>query len=105
VLRPYAELEDPGSLYISGLAVHSEFRRQGFARQLMAVATNRAVTCGLPRLSLICFEENASALALYASLGFREIDRRAVMSHPCLHYADGDALLMKRRLSAEETEP
>ena len=46
------------------------------------------------QVSLICFERNEGAMQLYRRLGFREIDRRAIVPHPSLHYRDGDALLM-----------
>ena len=93
VLRPYSELEDPGSLYISGVA-----------RKLMAHADSVARAQGLPRVSLICFDRNVPALDLYSSLGFREIDRRAVVPHPSLHYPDGNALLLVRDLQGEDQD-
>ena len=57
VLRPYAELEDPGSLYISGLAVHDSHRGQGIGGELIECVYALARARGLPRVSLICFEE------------------------------------------------
>ncbi len=98
VLRPYSELEDPGSLYISGVAVDETSRGGGVGRALMAFAEERARAENLPRLSLICFEPNDGALRLYESLGYRETDRRALVPHPCLHYASGDALLLVKDL-------
>ena len=94
VLRPYAELEDHGSLYVSGVAVHDGQRGKGLGRRLMAAAEDCARVLGLPRLSLICFEANTGAMRLYARLGYREIDRRPVVTHPTLHYRDGDAVLL-----------
>ena len=102
VLRPYSELEDPGSLYVSGVAVRSEFRRRGYARKLMILADRLAAAQGLTRVSLICFDRNVPALRLYASLGFREMDRRAIVPHPSLHYSDGHALLLVRECTARE---
>lgn len=64
VLRPYAEVEDPGSLYISGIAVKEGQRGQGIGTRLMAMAAARARSCSLPRHSLICFEANHGAMAL-----------------------------------------
>lgn len=98
VLQPYAELEDPGSLYIAGLAVDPEWRGRGLGRLLMARARERAEALGLPRISLICFERNEAALQLYRRLGFVEIDRRPLVPHPCLHYSKGYALLLVRGL-------
>ncbi len=98
VLRPYFELEDYGSLYISGLAVHEPHRNAGVGGALMEAVNRRAKDLALPRISLICFEQNAGAMRLYQRLGFREIARRPVVPHPCLHYTDGDAILMAREI-------
>jgi ribosomal protein S18 acetylase RimI-like enzyme len=96
VLRPYAELEDPGSLYIAGLAVYGRHRGQGIGGRLMEAAAEIAVSRGCPRMSLICFERNERALRFYRKLGFRETARRPIVPHPALHYSDGDALLLVR---------
>ena len=96
VLRPYSELEDYGSLYVSGVALFAEFRGRGLGTRLMAEAERRARALSLARVSLICFEQNSRALALYRRLGFAEIMRRALVPHPMLHYRDGDALLLAK---------
>jgi ribosomal protein S18 acetylase RimI-like enzyme len=98
VLRPYSELEDYGSLYLSGLALLPTARGRGLGRRLMAGTEARAATLGLPRVSLICFERNEGAMRFYRRLGYRELDRRPVVPHPSLHYADGDAVLLAREL-------
>ena len=96
VLRPYLELELPGSLYISGIAVYENHRGAGVGSDLMQWAIAHARALGLTKLSLICFERNEGALRLYKRLGFSEIDRRPIVPHPMLHYTDGDAILMAR---------
>jgi GNAT superfamily N-acetyltransferase len=96
VLRPYGELEDYGSLYISGVALYPEHRGRGIGARLMEAARQRARALGLPRLSLICFERNQEAMRLYARLGYQEADRRPIVPHPTLHYRDGDAVLLVR---------
>lgn len=96
ILRPYSELEDYGSLYISGIALLPEFRGRGIGTRLLQAATARASGAGLRRLSLICFERNTRAMALYRRYGFAEIDRRKLVPHPSLKYRDGDAVLMAR---------
>jgi len=98
VLQPYAELEDPGSLYVSGVAVYPEHRGRGLGRKLMDQAQARAEALGLSRISLICFEQNETAMQLYRRLGYVEVDRRPVVPHPSLHYSEGDALLLVRGL-------
>ncbi|ATJ81436.1 GNAT family N-acetyltransferase [Halomonas beimenensis] len=96
VLRPYAELEDPGSLYVSSLAVYPPYRARGLGGALLDCAHTLALNRALPRLSLICFEGNAGARTFYAHRGFRVVDRRRIVPHPALHRRDGDALLMAR---------
>lgn len=99
VLEPYAELEDPGSLYVSGLALYSEHRGQGIGTRLFdTVALWAARATRLPRVSLICFAGNERAMRLYGRLGFREVARRPIVPHPSLHYTAGDALLLVRPL-------
>ena len=98
VLQPYAELEDPGSLYISGVAVTPEHRGRGLGRKLMEQARARAEALDLPRVSLICFEANETAMQLYRRLGYAEVDRRPVVPHPSLHCSKGDAVLLVRGL-------
>ncbi len=99
VLRPYAELEDPGSLYVSGLAVDEAHRGHGIGSDLMDHVESLAIAKGLSRISLICFERNTRALAFYRRRGFVEIDRRPIVPHESLSYKDGDALLMVQDLS------
>ena len=96
VLRPYAELEDPGSLYLSGLAVEADYRGAGIGAELMDCVEELARAKDLPRVSLICFERNTRALAFYRRRGYRALAQRALVPHPSLHYADGDALLLVR---------
>lgn len=96
VLKPYSELEDYGSLYLSSLAVVEGRRNAGIGTALMEAVNRRAKDLSLPRISLICFEGNDGAMRLYRRLGFREIDRRPIVPHPCLHYATGDAVLLAR---------
>ncbi|WP_375174613.1 GNAT family N-acetyltransferase [Pseudooceanicola sp.] len=96
VLAPYASLEDPGSLYISGLAVHAPFRSRGIGAALLDCVEAVAFTRAIPRMSLICFEQNTRAIDFYLRHGFRVADRRPIVPHPDLHYAGGDAFLLIR---------
>ncbi len=96
VLRPYSELEDDGSLYVSGLAVVPAERGKGLGTRMMAAAEDRARALGLPRISLLCFSRNEGAMRLYRRLGYREAGRRAVVPHPLLHFGDGDAVMLVR---------
>ncbi len=94
VLAPYAELEDYGSLYVSGVAIFHEYRNLGIGTALLKEARRRGRALGLERLSLICFEKNTKALRLYQRLGFRELRRCPVVPHPFLNYREGAAILL-----------
>lgn len=96
VLRPYMELELHGSLYVSGVAVYEKHRGLGVGTDLMQTAFARATDLGIGKVSPICFERNEGAWRLNRRLGFSEVDRRPIVPHPTLHYADGDAILMAR---------
>ena len=100
VLRPYSQLEDPGSLYVSGIAIDAGWRGRGIGNALLDAAEETARAIGLDRVSLICFEANRDALRLYLRRGFDVIDRRPIVAHPTLHYSEGDALLMQMPLAA-----
>ena len=98
VLRPYAELEEPDSYYIAGLALRPEARGRGIGTKMLRLAELRALTRGLSKLSLIAFEENKKAVRLYERLGYRTTDSRDVVPHPFVEY-DGRALLMVKTLA------
>ena len=93
VLKPYSELERPGSFYICGMALFPEYRGEGLGTGMLELARQQAYQRGLEGLSLIVFEQNAGAKRLYKRHGFREVDRRPVVPHKLIHYR-GDALLM-----------
>ncbi|HYH21146.1 MAG TPA: GNAT family N-acetyltransferase [Azospirillum sp.] len=92
VLRPYAELEVPGSLYIAGIGVQEGYRRHGVATRLLAVARARARAEALDGMSAIVFAANTASRRLFQGQGFAVIDRRAVVPHPMIRHT-GEALL------------
>jgi ribosomal protein S18 acetylase RimI-like enzyme len=92
VLRPMAELEIPGSLYISGLALRPDFRNRGVGTRLLDRARQRARELGLGQISLLVFEANEGGVRLYRRHGYREVGRRALVPHPLIH-CTGDVLL------------
>ena len=59
----------------------------------MQIAGQLARDHGYDQLSLVVFEENATALNLYKHLGYEVIDRAPVIPHPLIR-CRGDALLM-----------
>jgi GNAT superfamily N-acetyltransferase len=69
----------PSSLYVGKLAVAASHRRQGLARQLIALAETRARALNLPALELQTRVELVENHATFRALGFVEIARTA---HP-----------------------
>ncbi len=98
VLRPYRELEIPGTFYVSGVAAFARHRGRGIGSELMTAAEGRARDMGLGALSLIVFEENEGAHRLYERIGYVAIDRRPVVPHRLIRVAGGDAILMQKAL-------
>ena len=78
---PLLELEAlaPGSWYLNVLATYAQFRGQGCGSALLAHAEKVARDAGHATISLIAEDTHQDALRLYASKGFREVARRAVV--------------------------
>lgn len=93
VLAPYSVLEEDNSYYICGMAFFPPYRGHGLGTRFLELAETQAREKGLPKLSLIAFEQNEGARRLYLRRGYREAARRPVVPHPLIHYT-GDALLM-----------
>lgn len=64
------------------LDVTSEFRRKGFGRHLVAEIIRRARNQGSEILTVQTSSENAPARALYASLGFEQVDTTTLYRLP-----------------------
>jgi GNAT superfamily N-acetyltransferase len=94
VLKPYSELEAPGTLYIAGIAVWPSSRGQGVGTRFLEAARERAQGLRLRELSLLCFAGNTGARRLYERAGFVVVDWRPVVPHPMIRYT-GDVLLMQ----------
>ncbi|MHB1704568.1 MAG: GNAT family N-acetyltransferase [Acidithiobacillus sp.] len=60
---------------IYSLAIAPEHRRMGMARTLLAGAESVAVESGRNRIRLEAREDNAAAIRLYTSVGYRSFDR------------------------------
>lgn len=96
ILRPYAELELPGSLYIAGIGVQEGFRRRGIATRLLAVARERARVEAMDGMSAIIFAANTASRRLFQGQGFVVTDRRTVVPHAMIRHT-GEALLYHAR--------
>lgn len=64
-------------LLIENIAVAPSAQGAGTGRQLMEFAEQQALEQGLPRLTLYTNEVMTENLAIYAHLGYREVERRA----------------------------
>ena len=100
VLRPFVHLEHraAGTFYINGLAVRPEHRGNGIGSKLLYKSRQRAIEAGTARVTVEVFEQNEGALRLYQRQGFRVLDRRPAVPHPCHPYS-GDILLLVQNLN------
>jgi len=81
------------ALEIQNVAVHPDWRRRSIGRRLVGFALDEGRAAGVPRALLEVRRYNQPAIALYRTLGFREMGLRR------RYYADGeDALLMELEL-------
>ena len=55
-----------------GMGVRFEWRRQGIGRRLLDACLSLARNAGIEKVELEVFSDNAAALRLYDSFGFRQ---------------------------------
>jgi ribosomal protein S18 acetylase RimI-like enzyme len=99
IVQPLVRLEAkaPGSWYVNVLATFPEFRRQGIAAALLAIADDRARESGAPALSVIVAGWNEVAARLYARAGYSVLAREPALPFPgCPHR--GSWVLMVKSL-------
>ena len=85
--------ERDGGLYCGRLAVDPAARGRGLARALVGEAEAEARRRALPKLHVRVRLQLAGNLALFASLGFREVGREAHAG-----YAEPTTAIMEKRL-------
>jgi ribosomal protein S18 acetylase RimI-like enzyme len=97
LLRPLVELEMqvPDTFYINALAALPEYRDRSFGSMLLDAANTMALAAGCGELSVEVFSQNRAALRLYQRHGYRIVDRRPIVAHPCYPY-DEEVVLMTR---------
>jgi [ribosomal protein S18]-alanine N-acetyltransferase len=83
-----------GQGWILGLAIDQQWRGQGLGRRLMAESLRRLRAHGVRAVRLTVEPGNATAIELYASLGFRRVGRREGYFGP-----DADRLVMELPLA------
>jgi ribosomal protein S18 acetylase RimI-like enzyme len=64
-------------LYVENVAVHPDAQGRGLGRALMSFAEEEAARRGLTRMALVTHEVMTENQAIYARLGYAEVDRRA----------------------------
>jgi len=67
--------------FLSTVVVAPEFRRRGLARALIEAARRETARRRLPYVALRVLVDNTPARTLYASAGYRELDRQTYVVH------------------------
>jgi ribosomal protein S18 acetylase RimI-like enzyme len=73
-------------LYLTGMAVHPEFQRQGIGRLLLKEAEAAARAWPADAIRLDAFDADAGAGAFYAKCGFREVARVTYKQDPLIYF-------------------
>jgi ribosomal protein S18 acetylase RimI-like enzyme len=95
--NPWRFYNGSGYPYLSNLAVQSDYRRQGVARQLLLACEQIALNWGYQDLYLHVLENNHKARGLYSQLGYRlhEVDS----NWACMLLGKPRQLLLHKRLT------
>jgi ribosomal protein S18 acetylase RimI-like enzyme len=67
-------------LYLSGMAVHNEYKRQGIGLLLLQAAETKARSLGFRFVVLQVYVENKAAQALYEKAGYRAVHTSSAWS-------------------------
>jgi ribosomal protein S18 acetylase RimI-like enzyme len=96
-IRPLVELEHcvPGSFYINMLATYPKYRNRSVGTQLMGIVDELAAAADCTVSSIEVFSENTGALKLYERLGYRIIETRPAVPHPCHPHTEKIVLLTR----------
>ncbi|MFB2897625.1 GNAT family N-acetyltransferase [Aerosakkonemataceae cyanobacterium BLCC-F50] len=96
--NPWQFYNSSGYPYLSNLAVQSEYRRRGVARQLLLACEQIALNWGYQDLYLHVLENNHKARGLYSQLGYRlhQVDS----NWACLLLGKPRQLLLHKRLTS-----
>ena len=96
---PFLELEEiaAGSWLLQAISVLPEYRGQGHANALLAMAEEEAKASGAKKITLQVEEINQIALKTYTSNGYAELARRDLIPFP-FSQDRGDIILMCKNL-------
>ncbi len=96
-VAPVQALGRPGSWFVNMLAVGARASGHGVGRALLDAVVEKARAAGFTELTLRVFADNAPALGLYRTCGFRQVGAADIPTHPRLPH-EGGVLLMLREL-------
>lgn len=68
--------------YLEGILVEEEYRRRGYAKQLLAACENWAKEQGCTEFASDCELDNTESLKFHLSLGFTEVNRVICFTKP-----------------------
>jgi ribosomal protein S18 acetylase RimI-like enzyme len=75
----------PDHLYVENVAVAPSAQGRGLGRALLEFAEAEAARRGLRRMALVTHEAMTENQAIYARLGYREVERRAEDGYRRIH--------------------
>ncbi|HUL06209.1 MAG TPA: GNAT family N-acetyltransferase [Candidatus Acidoferrum sp.] len=93
LVEPSERLDARATFHLNTIAVLPNYRSHGVGTKLLSFAHSRAQAAGLSALSLIVFEQNTRAVALYERVGFSVVKRSRAAAHESVRYS-GDLILM-----------
>ena len=97
ISKPRKESDAPRP-YLSDLAVHLEYRRQGVAKSLIRQCEQQSIAWGRTHLYLRVDEKNDGALLMYSSLDYKKQD------HHYFGKGRDTTILLKRDFQSREKE-
>lgn len=57
---------------VMGLSVHPDYRRKGYAKEIIRQMENKCIEKGVDKLYILVSKHNVSAINLYKSMGYKE---------------------------------
>ncbi len=73
-------------LYLTGMAVHPDYQRQGLGQLLLQEAKTQARDWPADAIRLDAYQAEAGAGAFYAKCGFREVARVTYKQNPLVYF-------------------
>jgi GNAT superfamily N-acetyltransferase len=104
VLRPFAELQLSGSLYISCCMVLKQCRGRGIGEGLLEIARARAEAEDVRQLSTLIYDTNSNWRRQIERNGFQIVGRRPLAKHPLLKQG-GELLLYAAPVAQQIQSP